>query len=169
MMSEHNPYASPDADVQVDTTSPGELAGRGLRLGGSLIDGILIVLTLIPVLFLTGYWERAMAQQSTVTDIVVGGVLGVGIFLLLNGYLLMTSGQTVAKRILKMRIVSVHDERILPFGKLIGLRYLPQWVCGQLPLVGGIYVLINALFIFGEQRRCLHDHIAGSKVVMAKS
>ena len=25
--------------------------------------------------------------------------------------------------------------------------------------------LVDALFIFGKQRRCLHDYIAGSKVV----
>ena len=165
-MSEQNPYASPDADIQVDTAIPGELAGRGRRLGGSIIDGILMMIIFWPILLLFGYWERAVAQQLTAANLILVGVVGIGTFLLINGYLLMSSGQTVAKRILRMRIVSVHDDRIVPIGKLIGLRYLPQWVLGQVPVVGGILMLINALFIFGEQRRCVHDLIAGTKVVM---
>ena len=110
-----------------------------------------------------------MAQESTSADLILGSVVGTGIFLLINGYLLMSSGQTVAKRILGMRIVSVHDDRILPIGKLIGLRYLPQWVLYQVPMIGSIFMLVDALFIFGEQRRCVHDLIAGAKVVMVKS
>lgn len=33
-------------------------------------------------------------------------------------------------------------------------------------LLVNIVVLIDALMIFGAERRCLHDYIAGSKVVL---
>lgn len=167
-MSEDNPYATPDADVDVDLNAPGELAGRGRRFGGAMIDGLLMLLFLFPAMFAVGYWEKAMAQQETVLDIVLVGGIGIAVFLLLNGYLLASSGQTIAKRLLKMRIVSVQDNRILPIGKIIALRYLPFWIIGQVPFLGQLVGIVNPLFIFGEERRCLHDHLAGTKVVMVE-
>ena len=50
---------------------------------------------------------------------------------------------------------------------LIGLRYLPFWVVGQVWVIGPILSLANPLFIFREDRRCLHDLLAGTKVVVA--
>ena len=35
------------------------------------------------------------------------------------------------------------------------------------PLIGGLYALIDHLWIFGEERRCLHDKIADTVVVKA--
>lgn len=165
-MAEENPYAAPDAEVEVDNQGLNELAGRGRRLGGSIIDGMLMLLFLFPAMFGVGYWEKAMAQEETVMDVVLVGGIGVAVFLALNGYLLATSGQTLAKRLLKMRIVSVQDNRILPIGKLVALRYLPFWIIAQVPVIGPLMGLVNPLFIFGEERRCLHDHLAGTKVVL---
>lgn len=167
-MASDNPYASPDAEVEVDDSVQSELAGRWRRLGGSLIDGILLMIVWFPIMMVAGIWDRMMDVQATFSDTLVSTVLGIGLFLLLNGYLLMTSGQTLAKRTLGMRIVSVADDKILPIGKLIVLRYLPQWVLAQLPVVGGFVGLVDSLFIFGEERRCAHDYIAGTKVVLTK-
>jgi uncharacterized RDD family membrane protein YckC len=166
-MSEENPYAAPDADVDVDTNVAGELAGRWRRFGGAILDGVLMIAFLFPAMYGVGYWEKAMAQEETAMDIALVGGIGIAVFLVLNGYLLATSGQTIAKRLLKMRIVSVTDNKILPIGKVLLLRYLPFWVIGQVPIVGQIMGLVNPAFIFGAERRCLHDHLAGTKVVMA--
>jgi hypothetical protein len=38
---------------------------------------------------------------------------------------------------------------------------------GTLLFFGSILPLVDALMIFGDQRRCLHDHLAGTKVVVA--
>lgn len=166
-MASENPYAAPIADTDVDESHLAELAGRGRRLGGALIDGFLLMLVVIPFVMLTGIWDRQMVTMDpTIMDAVYSGVFGMGIFLLINGYLLMKSGQTVGKRMLNMQIVAVSDNKILPIGKLVGLRYLPQWVVSQLPVVGGICGLVNVLFIFGKDRRCVHDYIAGTKVIM---
>lgn len=164
-MSDDNPYASPDSDVTVD--EPTDLAGRGLRLGGSIIDGIVSILVIVPAMFAMGYWDRAMAGEETVMDSVWLFLLGFGIFLLVNGYLLANRGQTIGKALVKTRIVSVNDEKILSFGKVLSLRYLPVWVLSVIPLVGPIFGLVNVLFIFRSDRRCVHDLIAGTKVVNA--
>ena len=53
------------------------------------------------------------------------------------------------------------------FGKLIALRYLTTHAIALIPFVDFIYWLVNVLFIFGDDRRCIHDRIAGTRVVMA--
>lgn len=168
-MAEENPYASPDADVRVDDYDSGELAGRWRRLGGSTIDAIAVMLVIFPVLSLYDWESLLKAYASSVPEVLIGAALGIGAFLLLNGYLLAAKGQTIGKWLLNMRIVSVEDGGILSVGKVLGLRYVPQWVVSQIPLFGGLLALVNVLFIFGEQRRCVHDLLAGTKVVMTRN
>ncbi len=67
---------------------------------------------------------------------------------------------------MKTRIVSVRDGRLLSFGRLIGLRYLPVWLVSVIPVIQ-LFGMIDALFIFRRDRRCVHDLIAGTKVVRA--
>ncbi len=100
---------------------------------------------------------------------VFGGLVGIAAFVLINGFLLASSGQTVGKRALGIRIVSYTDGELLPIGKLLALRYGPLWVLNLLPFFGGligpVFGLVDALFIFNSERRCIHDYIAGTKVV----
>ena len=154
--------------MQVDDDEPGMLAGRGRRLVGAIIDGLVMIIVVIPITIAMGYWDRVLEEQNTLEDTLLFTVISCIAFLLVNGYLLANRGQTVGKMMLSMRIVSFQDNRILPVGRLLGLRYIPQWVIGSVPVVGGLLALVNILFIFGEQRRCVHDLIAGTKVVMTE-
>jgi uncharacterized RDD family membrane protein YckC len=165
-MSDENPYASPEADVTVSES--GELAGRGVRLGAAILDGVLLLLIIMPIMFLVGYWDRAMIGEETLMDAMLMGGLGIGGFLLLQGYLLAKSGQTLAKRMLGIQIVSVADDKILSLGRIVSLRYLPVWILSMIPVAGPIFSLIDPIFIFREDRRCIHDLIAGTKVIVAK-
>ncbi len=162
-MSVENPYAPPAADIEV--SEPTQLAGRGVRLGGSMIDGLIMMLILFPVMFATGYWDRAMLGEQTGLDTILLGLLGAVGFFVLHGYLLAKRGQTIGKWMLKIRIVSIHDEKILPFWKVFVYRYLPLLVAGQIQVLGPIVSLVDPLFIFRADRRCLHDLVAGTKVV----
>jgi uncharacterized RDD family membrane protein YckC len=45
------------------------------------------------------------------------------------------------------------------------LRIIVNGIPGALPCIGPFYSLADILCIFREDRRCLHDHIAGTKVV----
>jgi len=164
-MSEENPYAAPSADVTQTHGNEVELASRLARFGGAFVDGILITIIFIPLMMLTGYWERAVMQQQSVLEIAMLALIGISIFLTINGYLLAKRGQTVGKIVAKTRIVSYETNELLPFHKVFGLRYLPFQIVAQLGAVGSIATLVNALFIFRADRRCLHDLIAGTKVV----
>ena len=164
-MSEENPYAAPEADVTVD--EPFNLASRGARLGGAIVDGLLAAVVIWPTMYFVGYFDKAMQGTATLEDELALNALGFGAFLVINGYLLATRGQTIGKIAAGTRIVSIADGRILPFHKVILLRYLPLWVIAYVPFIGPIVGLINPLFIFREDRRCLHDHVAGTRVVNA--
>jgi len=164
-MVDENPYAPPDAEVDVAET--GELAGRGARLGGVIIDQIIIVVLVVPLTFVMGYWDRAAAGVDTFTDTLWIGLMSIVAFLLVHGYPLATRGQSVGKILVQTRIVSVEDGKILPFSKLIALRYLPLWVAAQIPVVAQIFGLADALFVFRDDRRCIHDLIAGTRVIKA--
>ncbi len=96
----------------------------------------------------------------------IGGFFGIAIFLAVNGFLLATRGQTVGKTIVKTQIVA-DDGSMMPFGPLILKRYLPFWILGMIPYLG-LLNLVNVLMIFRESHKCLHDEIAGTKVISLK-
>lgn len=164
-MSDENPYTPPEAEVTVE--EPQGLATLGARFGGAIIDGLLSIAVVFPFMYVTGFFETAQAGEASLAQTVGMGVFGFGVFLVLHGYLLSTAGQTIGKRLVGTRIVSVDDDKILPFWKVVSLRYLPVSVVSQIPLIGPLLSIIDILFIFRADRRCIHDLIAGSKVVKA--
>ncbi len=85
-------------------------------------------------------------------------------FFALHGYLLSRYGQTLGKRIVGIAIVTM-DNRVPPFFQLITQRYLTQWVAGMVPVIGLFLRLVDVLAIFRPDRRCIHDHLAKTKVI----
>lgn len=169
-MSADNPYAPPEADVEVANWHENQLASRWARLGGSLIDGLILGAGFWGAIYVFGLMDRALDEDMAVTAFDAVLLIGwLGLFLVLNGYLLATRGQTIGKVAARTRIVSFEDDRLLPLWKLMVLRYMPFYVLGYIPLIGPILGLINPLFIFKQDRRCLHDHVAGTKVIYADS
>jgi len=161
-----NPYAPPSAELEVPVAE-GEvqLASLGKRLGAAIIDTIILIAIQFPLLMISGYWNEAMEGRMDMGYMIFAGLSGIIVYLLINGYLLAKRGQSVGKMLLKTQIVSVQDGRILPLPRLVGLRLLPVWVVSMIPLVGNILPLIDVLFIFRKDRRCVHDLIAGTRVV----
>lgn len=77
------------------------------------------------------------------------------LFVIFQIYLLASQGQTIGKSLLKIKIVRNDDESNPGFWRAVVLRNL----------ISGVLGLIDILFIFGAERRCLHDYIADTKVV----
>ena len=97
---------------------------------------------------------------------ILGSVIGIVIFLGLHGYFLAKNGQTIGKKIVKTRIVNINGE-LCPFAKMFVLRYVILWIITMIPIIGTIYGIVDSLFIFGKEKRCIHDYIAGTKVIYA--
>ena len=89
-------------------------------------------------------------------------------FLLAHGYLLATQGQTVGKVFMKTRIVDERSGQIVALVPLFLRRYLLLWLLVQIPFFGGLLNLANGMMIFRTNKKCLHDDLAGTKVVSLK-
>ena len=83
-------------------------------------------------------------------------------------FMIASSGQTVGKKAMGIRIV-LYENGKLP-GMVNGwvLRWLVPFAIGFVPYIGGLFGLVDILFIFGEEKRCIHDLIASTKVVVAE-
>ena len=102
--------------------------------------------------------------METVTGMVTIG-LCLALLLGIQLYLLVTRGQTMGKKFLGIRIVTFEDEANPGFVKVFLLRMLVNGLIGAVPVVGLGYSLVDILFIFRDDKRCIHDLIAGTKVV----
>jgi uncharacterized RDD family membrane protein YckC len=145
-----------------------ELASRWKRLGGALLDSLIAMAISVPVMMVAGVFKQiTQGQQMTIGQRVFFFAFGLVVFFIVNGYLLAKHGQTVGKKLVGTRIVRVADESLLPLGHVFGLRYLPLSVITQVPIAGNIFALVDCLFIFRKDKRCIHDLIAGTKVINA--
>lgn len=166
-----NPYASPNALlIEIPAEGP-ELASYSLRFGGAFIDGMVGAIILFPLLYAFGFvnWEEMkLGIQPDLLDKARNAVLGFLAFLVIQGYFLSQSGQTIGKKILGMRIVTL-DNAKPDFFKLIFFRYMILRAIYLVPVAGAVFSMANCISIFiGKDRRCIHDRFAGTKVILAK-
>lgn len=157
----------------VATVLPAEpmLAGRGRRLAATLLDAVLVpTLTLLLVL-MTGVVEDAedFRDSAWIVHVLLLAVLA---YLLLNGYGLWRHGQTLGKRCLGIAIVDARASRPdlpAPLWRLVLIRALFFPVLFLLPVPWLAWLpLLDQGLIFGRERRCLHDRLAGTRVVRTK-
>jgi len=157
-----NPYAPPQAEVADLLQPDAELAGRGLRLLAVVIDGVLqgaavwLLFTVLP-------WA-SWASRLGAGALVFGGALGIAVFVLMQGLLLVRRNQTIGKLLLGLRIRRTHGAHVGAVRVLL-LRYGLGMLVGMVPLVGVLYILLDSLLIFRASRQCLHDQIADTQVV----
>jgi uncharacterized RDD family membrane protein YckC len=143
------------------------LAGRGERFGGAILDGLIAALVYIPLLMALGIFQKEINNEPIELWMQIFPVIAWwAIFFLLNSYLLVTRGQSIGKLIVKTRIVTL-DEEVPSSSVILGKRYLVPGLISYIPIAGQIFGLVNALFIFRKDKRCLHDHIAGTCVIKA--
>jgi uncharacterized RDD family membrane protein YckC len=166
---EANPYAPPTAavrDVASETVGGHVLAERGTRFFAALIDVVILVAVMFLIGLVTPFSVFDPARSGFVTTVAIPYILGMLIFLLVHGWLLATQGQTVGKKLLGIRIVRSDGSRG-SLGRVFGLRYALNGLIASVPIVGTIYGLVDALMIFRDSRRCLHDQLADTIVVKA--
>ena len=93
-------------------------------------------------------------------------LIAFGAFQCLQYYLISTSGQSIGKKLLGIRIVT-EEGRPVRFWDGVFKRELIMGALTSIPLVGGFIGLYDTLSIFSADRRMLHDRIAGTIVVRA--
>ena len=170
-----NPFSPPKADLEGGPVVAGsfQLATRGSRLAAALLDGLLT----LPALAVLGFGTMStiMASRAGTAPAPGGGMpamamglaglyfLALGIFQI---YRLSTRGQTLGKGWMKIKIVKV-DGSAPGFVGAFLLRVFVNAIPSAIPYIGGIYGLVDTLMIFRQDQRCIHDMIAGTRVVVA--
>lgn len=164
-----NLYAPPQAIVQdIDPAAGILLADRGARLGASMLDGIIFMLMVYVPLIVAALLSGATQKASSGID---SGAFGIGMVAALIGFLvwlainikfMKANGQSIGKKACAIKVVR-GDGSPVSLSRLIWLRNAVNLLLGVIPLYG----IIDALFIFGDARRCVHDHLADTIVIKA--
>lgn len=157
--------------ARVDEAPSGDLvlADRGIRLLAAIVDGLTIgVIGIIAAIMIPALQPRPGAEPDQMMLILMGLVLGVGLIavIVINCLWLHRYGQTIGKRLLKIKIVR-GDGNPCSLLRVIFARWLPVTALGSIPLIGGVISLVDVLLIFREDHRCLHDIIADTIVIKA--
>ena len=170
-----NPYESPKSSVEAVRIDGLVLASRWHRLFARLIDSILVFVISTPIMnwivrYLLGaptdnYFSFGYFWFSSSPPLYIDLLVSFGVIAVLNTYLLATRGQTIGKYLLKIRIVKYDSEEVSKIRFSLVIREGILLVLNLFGYLGICITLIDALFIFSVNRRCLHDYCAFTKVV----
>jgi len=172
--------STPFKEAFAAATEPTEyapvLAGRFSRLGAYMLDQLFLLLLAAPGLWLLlkPFIADIAAGKTVNPNQILANILPVLPFLaipilafmVLQIVLLAKRGQTLGKMLLNVRIVRL-DGTKADIMHVFLIRTMVPTLIGFIPMVGGLFGLIDVLLIFREDRRCIHDLMAGTIVVDA--
>jgi len=170
-----NPFAPPRASldpVPVGSSEGAVLASRWERLGGALVDSLLSSVVAIPAAMTVGVAGISQANQNPFSLYLAAGAMGIVSFVLFAALLIVQwtfltkRGQSLGKMVAGTRIVRL-DGSPPGFTRAVALRNWPVLALGWLPQPWSLLAILDILTIFGSERRCLHDYVAGTKVIKA--
>jgi uncharacterized RDD family membrane protein YckC len=121
----------------------------------------MVLVAYLPYL-LAGGPEALARPDPPIAAILVTFLLIIALMVIQIVYL-TRDGQTIGKKAMKIRIARYDDNGNPGFVKAVLLRAIFNGILGCFPG----YALVDILFIFGAEQRCIHDQIAGTKVVEA--
>lgn len=136
-------------------------ADRGTRLIAVILDIVIFGLCLVPGTLLLSNEPSGFALGA---GTVVLGLSWLAVAVI-QTVMLVRSGQSIGKRIMGIKVVRAADGAVPGFVKLIILRSLVPNLIAGIPFAGAAVILADSLMIFRDDRRCLHDMIAETKVV----
>ena len=138
------------------------------RLAATGLDWSLITVVTLLVILATGVLEHAEDYTNIQQSMVNAALCGMPAYLILNGWLLWTRGQTAGKGAMSLMIVDHQTGNCASLWKLLFVRALIPVVVIAVGLVFPLLwllVLVDFVFIFRKDQRCLHDWVAGTRVV----
>lgn len=168
-----NPYQAPKTTIDVPQEGDLVLASRWYRLFARIFDEVLALL--ISTATMSWWIEEWFASDSEgsfeIFWMPYSGVELVdllvlfAVYVVLNVYLLATKGQTIGKLIFRIRIVDYYTDEIAKLRFSLAMREGIMFALNFFGFLGLAIGLIDALFIFSSNKRCLHDYWGFTKVV----
>lgn len=162
-------YPSYSSYVPAQTSAEGyETAGRVTRLAATFVDGLCMA-PLVLIFMMTGAAAAAAGEEGVEAAAGAGGAIFAILYLLvvaiLQLYFLSAHGQTIGKKLLGIRIIKQATGENGGFLTNVIMRAFIPGLIGGIPLIGPIFSLVDILFIFRSDKRCIHDLVAGTIVV----
>jgi uncharacterized RDD family membrane protein YckC len=150
------------------------LADRGLRFVAALVDGVLKSLCWLPTTLaiwhtvsaelMSGHQPSWTVMAEALNGVILRSLPFLLVLVLIQAVLLSTRGQSIGKLATGIRIVR-RDGMPAGFTHAFFLRGTLPLIIEQIPVLGTLFWVVDACFIFGEERRCIHDYLAGTVVV----
>ena len=169
------PFAAPTSAAPHPAVAAEPSASRWLRLPAALIDGLLKILSWSPVSLAVWHLvsSQVLAGEQPTLEAIMGAVNGamgralpmLAVLALVQCSLLSARSQSVGKLLFGLRIVRVDTGEPGGWVHALLLRGTLTLFFEQVPLLGFLFMIVDSAFIFSEDRRCLHDLIAGTRVV----
>lgn len=168
--------AAPGAATVLPVAGAGRyvLAGWWARVAATLIDLALLVLgaaVIVAVFALVLLVSRSAGTLSVIVGVLVALVaFTLALFLYPPAAMARWDGQTVGKRICRIRVVRLSGEPMDFSGaaaREVGIKWVVIVIVGS-ALTFGLAPLIDALWpAWDGERRALHDYLARTRVVRA--
>ena len=153
-----------ESKMDLENTDGDMLASRWSRLGAAIIDGLTMIPITLPLMYFTGGFDDiSKGIEPSVSYFLALSIAGMAVFLLIHGKFLVRDGQTLGKKVLNIKIVTLAGRHAdVP---TLAKRYGFSWLIPLIPVIGPIINMVNILFIFTKSKRCLHDHVGETKVI----
>ncbi len=129
-----------------------ELASYGARLGGLVIDNLVVALCLVPGMVLIFLGSTPLIVLGVL--VMVAGFVGAT---LSYGRAVSSTGQWFGNRITGTKVVDARNGRMVPAGDA-GLRFVLRYWVSSIFFIGFLVALGSS------QRRTFHDNAAGTVV-----
>lgn len=134
-----------------------KVIGFGRRFLAMLIDGIIVVMVSFILAFLVGMVDVFFGKGVLSWNLIIVITMLIFSVLYFTGNWVQSSGQTLGKLLLNIRVVS-KDGSPLSLGKLL-LRYIGYIISGLPASLGFIWVG------FDKERRGWHDMLSNTRVI----
>ena len=131
------------------------------RIIAHLIDFSIGVLALLLASFIL---SQSPGNALSILGVFVSVAIVLGVIFYQTVWLSST-GQTLGKRMMQLRVVNFSDGSNPGFVKAVLMRWWLPSLIYPIPYLGWAFWLADGLFVLKNDRRCLHDLMAGTKVV----
>jgi uncharacterized RDD family membrane protein YckC len=141
-----------------------DLATIGRRFAALWLDGIIVGVPLVIVVFVLLVPLGLVDEPEGPSPLLfiyngITTVLLLGSYILYEGLMLGAGGQTVGKRVMSIKVVTLDGSEISR-GQA-WTRAVIRQVLSFVPCLG----LVDYLVAFGQERSCVHDIVAKTRVV----
>ena len=143
-----------------ESTNHHPLAGRWSRLGAKVIDVLVLVSATAIAFGILLLGDAFIGIALVVLLMSLPWMVGV---LALQVVWLAKDGRTIGKKALGIRVVSSTSGLNAGLVKNVAQR---GWLNAVLSIIP-FYALVDVLFIFRSDKRCIHDRIASTQVVQS--